>query len=308
MAGRLLGVHESAKPADTTSRIPGARWGREFVSKRGGGPLPESTTEDQLVQKVLAKVRPHTDAAGGCVVSIKADMVSVGKGRWDSRFTAVGHALDGLNALVIPWHEPENDLRPAVFVPAHNRALEAFKAGSGALEVGYAGMAYQWQPGSTTTTDVTAWAADLHADLYLADVYSGQTFPATAILPEHPGWVRWYTEMIAAHPGRRWGIAERGIIAGPTRSATILREGDWLASDLIGQACELYLWWNTGGTEANPGWLLDAEGKAAVSAVLQRLAIPAGYRPGPLDGFYVCTGGGCLVAADLTDLHTRNTH
>jgi hypothetical protein len=305
MPGRILGVHEIAKPATTTGRYPAARWGREFVAKNGGGPLPEATTEAALVKMVLAKVLPHTLAGGGCVVSIKADMVSVGKGRWGSRFAAVGRALAGLDAIVLLWHEWEDNWTARIAVPAHNRGRDALKSEAPDLEVGACSMAYQWRPGSKTTADATAWTADLQADIYLADVYSGNSFPPVAILPEHPGWVRWYTEMIAAWPGRRWGIAERGILAGPTRAATIAREAEWLATDPIGRTCELYLWWNTGGTEDNPGWVLDDAGQRAVAQLLDRIAIPAGYRPGPFDGVLVSERSGVLVAADLTAAHDR---
>ncbi len=304
--GRILGVHEDAKPAATTSRYPAALWGREFVAGRDGVPLPESTTASQLTGAVLAKVQPHTSTGGGCVLSLKAPMAAVARGKWDARLGAVAKALEGLAVIVLLWHEPEDDLKASVFVPGHNRGRQVLQQQNPGLEVGYAGMAYQWRPGSKTTGDAVAWAGDLQADLYLADVYSGVSFPATAILPEHTGWVRWYAEMVAAHPGRRWGVAERGILAGPTRVATIAREAAWLASDPIGQKCEMYLWWSTGGQEGNPGWVLDAAGEAAVSQLLSRLTVPAGFHPHPvLEGVLVCQARGCLVSAELAALHTH---
>ncbi|AGL13893.1 hypothetical protein [Actinoplanes sp. N902-109] len=308
MAARILGVHETAAPADTAATYPApgvAHWGSEFVARKGGGTLPASTTADQLVRAVLAAAGPYLAAGGGCVVRIKLPMDAVRSGAWDSRLTALGARLVGLAVIVIPYHEPEDNLKPVVFVPAFGRARSVLRAAAPALEVAYAGMAYQWRPGSKTTADPAAWARDLDADLYLLDVYSGNSFASTAILPEHPGFVRWYAEMIAAHPGRRWGIAERGILAGPGRAATIRREAQWLATDPIGQACQLYLWWNTGGTEGQAGWLLDADGRAALAELLDRLAVPAGFERSALDGVLVCQARGCLVSAPLADRHVH---
>lgn len=115
--------------------------------------------------------------------------------------------------------------------------------------------------------------------------------------------------MIAAHPGRRWGIAERGWLAGPARADTIRREMDWLAGDELGRTCGLYLAWSTGGTEGEPGWVLDEPARAALEDGYRRLAeppapaVPAGYRASPLDGFVVSLRDGCLVDATMVASH-----
>ncbi len=302
----LLGVHQDAKPSAITAQVPGARWGREFVSKTGGGPLPESTTEKQLVDQVLRKVQPHLAAGGGAVVSIKAAMVSVGKGRWDSRLAAVGAALEGKQAEVIVWHEPEDDLKASVFVPGHNRAPAATQSGGRGVLVDYAGMAYQWRPGSPLTADAKAWAQDLQADRYLCDVYFGKTFAATLTLADHPGFRRWLSNMVLPYPGRAWGLAEWGRRADPGRPGQFAADFDWLATDPIGETCSMVLVWGTGGTEGDPGWLLDAAALEAVAAGFARLsrdAGPVGYRPSGLDGFLVSERSGCLVAIELVAEH-----
>lgn len=308
MTARILGVHENAAPARTESAYPGGRWGREFVAKTGGGPLPESTTEQQLVDAVLRKARPHLDAGGGAVVSIKADMTSIGKGRWDSRLTAVGAAVKGRAVELVVWHEPEDDLKPAVFVPAHNRARAAIQAGGPGVLVDYAGMAYQWRPGSPTTAAPKAWAQDLQADRYLCDVYFGRTFPATHTLATHPGFRRWLTEMVLPYD-RTWGLAEWGRQADPGRPGQFAADFDWLATDPIGRTCSMVLVWNTGGTENNPGWILDEPAVAAIRAGFARLAAGyasgSGYRVSGLEGLVISERSGCLVAEELTAQHDR---
>jgi hypothetical protein len=136
----------------------------------------------------------------------------------------------------------------------------------------------KWAPKFTRIEDATPWR-DIEADLYLVDVYSGNSFPADAILPEHAGWKRWYAEMIDAVPRRPWGVAERGIVAGPTRAETVRREAHWLAEDPIGQACSLYLWWNVNSEHEAEDWVLDRAGVSAVAALTARFAGHAARQP-----------------------------
>lgn len=299
-AFRMLGVHEVAAPAATAGRIPGAVWGGEFVAKPGGGPLPESTTEKQLVAVVLAKAKPYLDAGGGCIVRIKADMASVGKGNWDTRFAAVGAAVAGLNIVLILWHEPEARLKPGVFVPGFNRGRDAIKSGAGGVEVDYAGMAFPWRPGSAATRDPAAWTKDLRADRYLLDVYFGKSFESSLTLGTHPGLQRWLAEMILPYEGREWGLAEWGRRAGPDRAAGFTADFDWLATDPVGQTCSMVAVWGTDGAEGDPGWLLDQEAEDAIRAGFARLAIPAGYRTTDNPTVLVHEATGALIAADHT--------
>jgi hypothetical protein len=302
------GVHEADQPEGTMGRFPGAGWGREFVAKKGGGALPTSTTTAQLISMVMAKVQPWLRAGGGCVVSLKLHPTQMSKGVWDERLVALGRALASLNVIVILWHEPEDDFAAAQFAPGFAAGRAALRQGWSGLCVALCAMAYQWRPGGRAAKEAAAWAA-IEADLYLVDVYSGNNFPADAILPHHPGFIRWHKEMVAAFPGRRWGVAERGWQAGPKRAQTIAREGDWLVTDPVGRTCELYLVWGTGGTEGDPGWELDGADELAVRALLARVTIPAGYLPGPVDGTFIHKATGVLVAAEHTrdyDAHLTN--
>ncbi len=270
---RFVGVHEDAAPTDIASRYPGARWARRFISDNGR-PLPSYVNAAWLIQHVQGAVQPSLDAGGGCVVSVKLDLAAVATGLWDDRLYQLGTVLNGQNIIVVFNHEPENDMSPAVFTAGFTAARSAFKAGAPAVRVGYAAMAYQWRPKSKTTKDPQAWAR-VPADLYLLDVYSGQSFPETTILPEHPGFVRWYAEVIAAHPGRVWALAERGWHSGANRAATVLREAAWFATDPIGQTCSGCLVWGTEGTEKNTAWELnDDPSREAIAGYTAVLSTP----------------------------------
>jgi hypothetical protein len=275
---RILGVHES-KPSG--HRFPGAPWGREFVAGPSGTPLPESTTEKQLIDKVLRRIAPHQRNDGAAMVSIKLPLDSVLRGRWDSRLQALGESMLNLPAELIINHEPENDTDdypPSVFVPAFNRARMCIKYrttnhGATIPNVNYAGMAYQWAPRRSSTRDAKAWAADLVADRYLADVYLGKTWPQSTPLARHPGLWRFMDEMIFPYAGRRTGLAEFGRLAHRARAVMFAEDFHWLAESGIGQRlAEVVLVWNTGGTERNLGWLLDPQSERVVEIGLSRLA------------------------------------
>lgn len=267
---RFVGVHEDATPAETAARYPGASWTRPFVSD-DGEPLALETTGGELVRRILAKTGPALDAGGGSMVSIKLDMKQVAAGQWDERLAQVGVALAGLNVILVLSHEPENDMTGRVFTAGFTVGRAAVKSAAPDVQVAYAAMAWQWRFGAKPTAKPKAWT-EVVADLYLVDVYSGKSFPAGAILPEHPGFVRWYSHMIAAHPGRRWGVAERGWQSSTKRAPSIRREQHWLTTDPIGQTCAGVLIWSTGGVERNPGWVLQDRERAAVASYVATLA------------------------------------
>jgi hypothetical protein len=304
MTAKLLGVHEEDPPGVVAERYPGHAWGAGFVSD-DGRPLPEDTTAEQLVGMVAAKARPHLAAGHGCIVRVKTPMRSVGRGLWDDRLTPVGEASRGQNLKIILCHEPEDDMPASTFVPGFNRGREALRRGNPELEVMYAGMAYQWRPGSRTTADGKAWAADLVADRYLIDVYFGNNFRSEYTIGEHPGFHRWHDHMIAPYPGRRWGLGEWGRRKVAGRAAHLAADFEWLANDPIGQACTVLTLWGTVGVEKNPAWLLTDAEREVIRAGFARLAGPAGFRPSTLDGLVVCETCGCAVADDLTNRHTH---
>lgn len=305
------GVHLEAPTTEIVSAHPLALWGREFVAKKGGGALPTSTTAEQLVAMVRAKVDPWIKVGGGCLVSIKLDPREMAKGLWTPHLTALAKALVDLDVIVVLWHEQEDDWTATVFKPGFEAGRQALKVGDPNIVVALCSMAYQWRPGSRTTAtrDALIWAS-IEADLYLVDVYSGKTFPPGQTLPEHPGWIRWYALMISPYADRRWGVAERGWLASTVRAATIRREAAWLATDPIGRTCRIYVVWGTGGTEKNPGWLLDDDALAAVNFLLDAIAQPAqpaqpaSYEPGPVAGTLVHLPTGVLVADHLAEAHT----
>ena len=296
MAGLLAGVHELQTPATTRDRYGLAEnWGREFVAAAGGGALPSNTALKTLLDKVEKAVRPHEEAGGGCVLSLKIDPRQMAAGLWDERLTAVGAALAGRNVVLILWHEPEDNWAGGIFAAGFNRGRVAVKAGGPFVLVAYCAMAYQWSPGRKSTRDPAIWAL-IDADLYLVDVYSGKTYPGDLILPDHPGFVRWYEHMIAPYPQRSWGVAERGFAAGADRPAAWAREFDWLATSDVGRSCTMYLAWLTSGTEKNAAWLADAPTEAAIAGGLTLITTPPGFVPAAVAGAVLHSATGALVA------------
>lgn len=275
------GVHTDLPPDAIFERVPGASVTRHFIR----GPEPDGLLEPgyDLISEIDEVCQDTWDAEGLPVVSFKLRPEDVLEGLWDVELAGVAEYLRRTPpAPLIPHHEPEDDYKTEPeaieFVRSFNYIRTHIHAVNINLPVAYCAMGYQWRPGSTTTAHSHVWR-QVDADLYLCDVYSGNSFDPTLILPDHPGFARWKSEVIDRHPGRAWGVGERGILAGPTRADTIDRETDWLLGP--GASCKFYLWWNTPGTEGEEGWPIDPEEHPEEAAAMRRLVaatvVPDGY-------------------------------
>lgn len=298
-----VGVHEDRTPGETAVRFPGATLTREFIA----GPMKAQS----LVAKVERACRPSWSAGMIPMVSFKPEPGDVHAGLWTRYLAELGRFLaeNGTPTVVIVYHEPEDNMAGETFAAMFNRCRLDLKNAHAGLAVGYSAMAYQWRPSSRpqSTTDAAPWQR-VEADVYGIDVYSGNTWPTETILPEHPGFIRWYDHMIRPYPGRKWTVTERGFKGDPvTRAAAIAREAAWLVGQPL---CEGYVYWNSPGTERDDMWLLDPDGEAAlrhlVAAVAGSPPIPPQPEPTreyvPLNGhsdltLHVPTG---VVVGDVT--------
>lgn len=271
----LPGVHDPRTPDQLVAAFPGVRYTRQFVGDGEVLNTPDDTAG--LITMFRTACAPSWNAGLVPIVSVKLNVAQVAAGRWAPALHALGAYLATQPpTMVVFWHEPEDDMTAAAFVPYFNAARQQLHAG-GPIPVVYAAMAYQWAPAYHSTSsikghtdDPAAWAA-VDADVYAIDAYNGRSFPLGQILPEHPGYVRWYAWMIAAHPGRVFIVGERGFELADATSATqsvirantINREVAWLRSgaavDCIG-----WVYWNTPGTEGSATLALDQRGLAAL--------------------------------------------
>jgi hypothetical protein len=270
----LAGVHDARTPAQVISGFAGATVGREFVAgEQAAGDLRPKF--DKLSAGWLA-------AGGQVYVSFKPRPADVASGAWAPWLKKLGVWLaEHPGVKVIVWHEPEDDHSGTAFASMFAKCRDAIKSGWQGATVAYCAMAYHWRPTGNAGKSPAAWQR-IVADEYLVDVYSGKTFPETAILPEHPGFTGWFDAIVrprlSGGEAIAWGIAERGFQAkdSATRATTIRREADWLATlpgAFAGGAPTkrppmLYLYWNTGGTEDNAGWILDGAGEEALRYLL----------------------------------------
>jgi hypothetical protein len=267
------GIRDGRTPAVVTQRFPGVQVGREFVAGEIGA--------QDVRPKVDVLAAPWLAIGGQVYVSFKPRASDVSSGAWTPWLTKLGVWLaDHPGVKVIIWHEPEDDMSGAVFASMFNRCRTDIKAGWQGATVAYSAMAYHWRKGGRAATSPTGWQ-QVVADEYLVDVYSGVSFPETAILPEHPGFLGWFDVMVKPKLDRgepvAWGMSERGFQAKDpnVRAATIRREADWLATLSSGapttQPPMLYLAWNTGGTENDADWILDATGEEAMRYLISRM-------------------------------------
>lgn len=261
----LAGVHDARPPAAVIAAFGGATVGREFIA----GEQPPA----DLRAKVDRLAAPWLSIGGQVYVSFKPRPADVASGTWAPWLEKLGAWLSNHPGVkLIVWHEPEDDMSGAQFATMFNACRNAVKTGWADATVAYCAMAYHWRAAGNAGKNPTGWQRVI-ADEYLVDVYSGVSFAETAILPEHPGFVAWYEAIVkpkldAGQPVS-WGVAERGFQAKnpAARAATIRREADWLAAR-GGDRPMLYLAWNTGGTEGDSAWLLDAAGEEAMRYLL----------------------------------------
>lgn len=273
----LPGVHADQDPAAIAAAYPHAAYTRLFIG-------PDILDKPDDLAALTARVVRTCQAAWAAhlvpILSIKLNVAQVMAGRWDATLKAFGQwlARQPPTPLVI-WHEPEDDMPGATFAPYFNRARAAIKAGWSDASVIYVAMAYQWAPDRTGkslkghTDDVAAWRT-VEADGYAIDAYNGRSFPLVQILPEHPGFARWY-DLIIRGTGRPWLVAERGFeVAGPAdnavRAATIRRETAWLLTGTAG--CTGWVYFNSAGTENAGGLVLDDLGEEALRDAVSALA------------------------------------
>lgn len=296
VAAVMAGVHDGRTPQTVSQTFPGATVGREFI----GGELSPMDLRPKF-DKLSA---PWLTLGGQVYVSFKPKAADVSAGKWDAHFQRLGAWLaDHPRVKVIVYHEPEDNMAGTTFATMFNRTRDKIKVGWAGATVAYCAMAYQWRKGGKAAASPSGWQKVV-ADEYLVDVYSGVSFPETAILPEHPGFTGWFDAIVrprlSGGEAVAWGMGERGFQAksSATRAATIRREAEWLAGLPAEHAAGaptkrppmLYLAWNTGGTENDADWMLDSAGEEAmrylISQVLTARGVPTqtpdNPEPGPV--------------------------
>ncbi|MFD0520768.1 hypothetical protein [Paractinoplanes durhamensis] len=282
-----VGVHEETDPASTRGRFPAARVGREFIPPLRPGKRPEKVFDD--IRELAAPWR-----GGGVYVSYKPSPREVAAGRWTSVHREIGAWLaDHPWVGIIVHHEPEGGpdrLDGATFRAVFERSRQEIKAGWSGARVAYCAMAYQWRPGGRAANRPGDWRKVV-ADEYLCDVYSGKNerngaFPADLILPEHPGYMGWFNEIVRPHLAAgepvTYGLGERGFMgADKIRAATIRRESAWLTSVFDRYAAgrqtkylppSVYLAWNSPGREKEYAWVLTGDSAVAMRELTAEFA------------------------------------
>lgn len=263
----LMGVHETA--TDSAARaeaFPGHEATRDFEPGVLASPI-------DLVKKIKAECGDTWKAGHTAVWSFKPHPQRVADGSWRKPIQDLAAYLlknkDACPTIVIIWHEPENDVPKwfkdaSAFVQMFNCVYEWLVEVFPGLTIAHAALAYRYRD-KGEITDKTAAQWRTKANLHTVDVYSGRSFPLTAILPEHSGFARWFKYVVAGD--KRWGVTERGWTCGPDKSAqraqTIGREFAWLAKQPVKP--ELYLVWNTPGSEGDKNLVLDQAARSAVA-------------------------------------------
>lgn len=275
----LVGVHEDRDPAQTKEDYPRVKLVRRFIP----GVLKPQT----LIKKMFNLGQPVWAINAILVLSFKPDLKTVANGQWDAylgELAAWIKANTDKPVWLVFHHEPENDMTASQFVAMFNRCHSVVKEVHPQIVTIHSAMAYQYRS-KGKAGHAGAWLT--HADINTCDVYSGNTTPLNATLPEHEGFKRWY-EVFGQ---TTWGITERGFIANPnsaeetkTRADAIRREAAWVSKT----SCMMYIYWNTSGTENNPELVLDPKGEEAVLYLTELLAGGTPVPPKPETRVVTC--------------------
>jgi hypothetical protein len=275
MAAINLGVHETeSTSAKRAADYPGHTATRIFV------PGVQSKPFD-LVKRIERQCADTWEAGHIAAWSIKPLPATVADGGWRKPFEDLAAYLKEnyktKKTIVIIWHEPENDIddhfkTPEDFVRMFNTVDKWMRGVWSGTKTCHAALAYAYRDKKGfDNAYARRWRTT--AKVHGVDVYSGRSFPLSAILPEHTGFARWAREVARIDQGGRWAVTERGWTCTPQynrkRADTIAREFKWLAGHK--NKPDTYLLWNSTGTENDQGLILDDAGRKAVAAGFKML-------------------------------------
>lgn len=282
-----VGIREDHDPSETKTRFPQATYTRTFIG--------DVLAPGSLIQGFTYYAQPSWNAGMVPIVTFKPKPADVSAGTWDPYLKEIAQFLKTKpETLVVPWHEPEDDHTGSVFSQMFKRVRDVLKGEFPELRVGYAAMAYQWNPKwnnpNTSVAGRTDYPASwrIQADFYAVDVYSGFEYPVNTILPEISGFKRW--ARLLAPTGLPIFITERGFKVASSdpavlaeRATAIRRELAWLQSDdPLAKRIEAYVYWSSTGVENDPLMVLDELGEVALgelfSAVTTTQTYQAGYK------------------------------
>ncbi len=300
--GLLYGVHENVDPAGTVKRL-GGNATRDFT--------PGVIGPRDLVKAATAVCAPSWKAGLTSVWSFKPLPADVASGRWRPFVEEFGRFLadsPDKRTVVVPWHEGENDV-PKWFRDA-DAYVRMFDTVAGWLRsthpgvvIAHAALAYRYGDGKGID-DKMARRWRTSADLHCVDIYSGRTNPLETILPELSSYRRWREHVAGDSP---WGVTERGWTCQKhdfgRRAATISREAEWLAAQALQP--EIYLLWNTGGSEGDAGLVLDNTAEIAAKGLLTRHARRVEGRIGGVLGLRAAAGNAVVPGGDAAAMQPR---
>jgi hypothetical protein len=269
----MLGIHETGSTsARRAADYPGHTATRQFMSGVQAAPV-------DLVAKIERQCAATWEDGHTAAWSFKPHPADVADGSWRKPVEKLAAYLRDnrktKRAIVIIWHEPENELHgyfktPEDFVAMFNTVHGWIKTVYPAAKTCHAALAYAYRDGRGGFSDKDARRWRTHATVHGVDVYSGRSFPLETILPDHPGFARWHREVAR---NSRWGVIERGWTCAPKdnakRAATIAREFAWMAD--ISNPPDTYIVWNSTGNENDAGLILDPAGRKAVSSGFKQL-------------------------------------
>lgn len=225
--------------------------------------INKTSAADDVANNVIsfASVKPPSNG------SIEYDIKGVADGKYDSdiRALAASFPKDHTTYLTM-FHEPENDMSGAQFVPMFKRFYKVVKAANPKIQVGTVHMSYQWRPSTDpnlpTKNPDSWWVGAENTDFIGVDDYNNAIDDSDSKDDEvrssaktDKSFQRWYGW--AKTKGKPLAVVEFGRFENKAKPATIVKDVQDTEKYLREQGFFMFLYWQGLSKKNSKGEIWD---------------------------------------------------
>jgi hypothetical protein len=232
---------------------------RTFVTQQPVSTFPTDISQTAAGDDIAAGIHPF--------LSCKGDPVGIANGDYDGVITQLLQSFPSdRQCWFTMWHEPENNMPAAQYVPMFQHMYTVAKAANPAVLIGPVYGSYQWRPTTTTTTVPDDWwVGASYCDFMSMDSYWNSWRGATPKpLQTDPYFQRWHNW--ASTKGKPLYVTERGVQGTDATCASVLLQDEiWMKANGYG----LFMYWDAIGS-GNVNWIID--NNPATASAWQQIA------------------------------------
>ena len=243
--------------------------------------ISKTSAADDVANNVIsfASVKPPSSG------SIEYDIKGVADGKYDSdiRALAASFPKDHVTYLTM-FHEPENDMTGAQFVPMFKRFYKVVKAANPKIQVGTVHMSYQWRPSTDpnlpTRNPDSWWVGAEYTDFLGVDDYNNAIDDKDSVKDEvrtsaktDKSFQRWYGW--AKTKGKPLAVVEFGRYENKAKPETMAKDVQDTEQYLREQGFFMFMYWHGLSKKNSKGEIWDyrlgsAQSKDAMKQISSR--------------------------------------